>query len=364
TNLSETVKWNIIDVYNQGVENYKKIQDFVIINDDIPRTRMGKIKRYQLPRFLDERGSKEVKEEIPEFEEYAALSAHIEDLCGKVPFPSNHLEIDLGMDSLSIIELQLRIEKTFGMTFKDGELAEYPTVLSLAETIRERKTKLNKESINWKEVFGKSGDIILSRKTWVIRLLLVMFRLLLGRRIKLSVSGTENIPQGPCIIAPNHESFLDTLVLLANLDRRILEDTYFFAKEKNFRVPMGRAFASRAHVIIMDINRNLIPSLQMIAAVLKNGKKIVIYPEGARSRDGKLQPFKKTFALVSSQMEVPVVPVAIRGTYELLPIGKYFPSRGAVTVTFLPAVDPRGKDEPAIIAQTRGAVESALGNKA
>jgi long-chain acyl-CoA synthetase len=110
----------------------------------------------------------------------------------------------------------------------------------------------------------------------------------------------------------------------------------------------------------MDLNRNITDSLRMIAAVLRRGKKIVIFPEGARSRDGKLQPFKKSFAIMSKELGVPVVPVAIRGAYEALPIGKKIPSRGTIAVEFLDPIMPGDLSEQQICDAARKAIEDRL----
>lgn len=64
----------------------------------------------------------------------------------------------------------------------------------------------------------------------------------------------------------------------------------------------------------MDINKNLRESLQQMASVLKKGKNVIIFPEGTRSKDGTMKKFKETFAILSQELLVPVVPVAITGS--------------------------------------------------
>ena len=360
SNLIETLKWKVIDLYNQKVENYKKIHDIVVTNDDIPRTRMGKVKRYLLAPFLEGNQQQKKKEEIPSFEEYAIVAELVEETSGKIPNPSDHLELDLGMDSLSLVELQLGLEKSFGMTFAEGELASFPSVKELAEAVRAKKTTISREEMNWKVILSGGEDIELPKGIWMMKLLQNAFFLCFGRRVKLVVTGAERIPAGACIIAPNHQSFMDVILLNARLKNSMLSDMFFFAKEKNFDFALGRFFAKRAHVIIMDLNRNITDSLRMIAAVLRRGKKIVIFPEGARSRDGKLQPFKKSFAIMSKELGVPVVPVVIKGAYDLLPIGKKIPSKGTIIVEFLAPIDPAGLDEQQISEAARKAIEEKL----
>ncbi len=110
----------------------------------------------------------------------------------------------------------------------------------------------------------------------------------------------------------------------------------------------------------MDINKDLITSLQKIAQILKNGKKIVIFPEGTRSRDGKIQKFKNTFAAIAVSLNVPVVPVAINGAYESMPYTRLFPKRGNVTVEFLKSVLPNSLSENEIVKKIYGDIKEKL----
>lgn len=99
--------------------------------------------------------------------------------------------------------------------------------------------------------------------------------------------------------------------------------------------------AYRHNVIVMDINRDLKQSLQKMAEVLKVGRNLIIFPEGSRSSDGSMGNFKKTFAILSRELNIPVVPVSIKGAYEALPRGSVFPRPlKKIQVKFLPPVYP------------------------
>lgn len=75
----------------------------------------------------------------------------------------------------------------------------------------------------------------------------------------------------------------------------------------------------------MDVNKDLKDSILKLAEVLRSGKKVIIFPEGTRSKTGELGEFKKTFAILSKELNVPVVPVAICGASRALPSGRWFP---------------------------------------
>jgi len=363
TNLAETVKWNVIDIYNQKAKSYNRIHDFMITNNDLPRTRMGKLKRYMLSSFIEHGTEKKEAEAKPSFDEYGVIEKQIAYLVDGNVRPSDHIEIDLGMDSLSIIELQVFIEKTFGIVMNEGWTGKYPTVNALAEFVRDTKTMNNVHSFDWGKILREKTAFVPRESDWMFRVLRRMFRIVWGRRIRVLTSGTGNIPQGACVIAPNHQSFIDSIVLISDLPRSVSRSIYFLAKEKNFRSLFTRIFARRANIIIMDINRNLVGSLQEIASILRAEKKVVIFPEGARSRSGELGSFKKTFAIIAKELNVPVVPAVISGAYDLMPINVKIPRKGKISVSFLPAIDTTGKDEREISEECARVIQAKLSAK-
>lgn len=173
----------------------------------------------------------------------------------------------------------------------------------------------------------------------------------------------ERIPEGAAIITPNHTSYLDSLILYYALPERYKQEIYFFAKEKEFRSAFLRFFGNNAHVIVMDLNHDLIGSLRKTAAVLRQGKKIVIFPEGTRSRDGNIQRFKKSFATIAKVLGVPVVPVAISGAFEAMPHTSKLPGRGNVELEFLEPLIPGTSSVEKITERTWQAVSDAIDQK-
>ena len=93
----------------------------------------------------------------------------------------------------------------------------------------------------------------------------------------------------------------------------------------------------------MDINRDLKESIQKLAEVLRKGKNIIIFPEGTRTYTGEVGEFKKTFAILSSELNVPIVPVTIKGANEALPRGSIIPKPWKkINVKFHKPVYPNG----------------------
>ncbi len=99
--------------------------------------------------------------------------------------------------------------------------------------------------------------------------------------------------------------------------------------------------ANRNNIILVDVNKDLKLSIQKLAEVLKKGKNLMIFPEGTRTLTGKLGDFKQTFAILSQELKVPVIPVAIKGSYDILPSGSRFPRLfRRVSIEFLKPVYP------------------------
>jgi long-chain acyl-CoA synthetase len=93
----------------------------------------------------------------------------------------------------------------------------------------------------------------------------------------------------------------------------------------------------------MDLSKDLKHSIQKMAEVVKQGKKILIFPEGTRTQSGEMGTFKKTYVLLSTELNIPILPVAITGAYEAMSSGKKKIKKGEkITIEFLPAIYPEG----------------------
>ncbi|MGE5352074.1 MAG: AMP-binding protein [Acidobacteriota bacterium] len=343
-NIQETIKWNIIDKYNLSTAPYKKIFNFAIVHSELPRTRLGKIKRYSLAQLLQKEKKSLTKAEVPDYQEYRLLEEYLKGVVKKEIFPDEHVELDLGLDSLDKVELQVHLEKTFGISMSNEDLSAHSTVRKLAAYIKEKRTKIENEVMHWGKVLKEDIDFDVPQSTFMLKFLKVIFKPLFKFYIRLEGEGLDNIPPTPVIIAPNHQSFIDGLLIANFLKNKTLNRTYFFAKEKNIKSSVARFFARNSNILVLNINRDLKLTLQKIAAILKKGNNMVIFPEGARSRDGRVMNFKKSFAIISKELNIPVVPVVIEGAYEKFSIGSKFPKPGKIKLKFLKPIYPAGMD--------------------
>ena len=141
----------------------------------------------------------------------------------------------------------------------------------------------------------------------------------------LRVSGLEKLPkQGPFILSSNHQSYLDPAILASVLPWEIAENAFAVGTSEIFGEGFMRRLARSLRVIVVDPDANLVPAMRAGAFGLRNGRVLVLYPEGERSIDGTPRIFKKGAAILSIHLQVPIVPIAIEGFYEAWPRGEGF----------------------------------------
>ena len=156
--------------------------------------------------------------------------------------------------------------------------------------------------------------------------------------VRARVEGLENIPAGASVLAANHLSNLDPLLLLPPIPRRVS----VLAKQELFRIPI---FSTGIRLVgYVPVNRSdreaAAASLERAAAVLRAGLPILVFAEGTRSPDGHMRPFKRGAFVLAMDAGVPIVPVSISGTQDLLRKGDWVLRPGEVVIRFGQPVDP------------------------
>ncbi len=260
---------------------------------------------------------------------------------------TDNLELDIGLDSLGKIELIVLLEKMFSVKLPDTFLSDVQTVQDLVQKVRGVGTGQGGEvhpAGTWKQLLttdpelhdrkkvglhhGKAGRLILVSGLLIVKAVMkILFR--------LKVHGIANIPEkGPYIITPNHVSYLDGFSVGAALPTRIFEQLFSLGMQKFFTGAFKGSFARLAHVIPIDTESSLNKAMQISAYVLRSGKSLIIFPEGGRSFDGELMEFKKGVGILSTELDVPVIPASINGTFKALPRGAVWPRFSEIRVEF------------------------------
>lgn len=321
--VEEILKREVIGPYNKSVENYKKVMKLTVFRGALPRTKLEKLQRFKLKALIrkpEAPAAAPVAQEENLTAEYKILKNYIEEAKKIQLRPADHIETDLAFDSLDRVELQSFIEQTFGVVVKADQFVNFANVQAIADHIAETKTQIKEGDADWHAILtqdNSSLELPVTSSLYPHHAKNMKAFLTLYNR--LSVSGQENIPaQGPFILAANHQSFIDAPVAVAGLSRETIFNTFFYATEEHVKHPVLKFLARRNNVILME-KRNLKNSILKLAKVLEQGKNVVIFPEGRRTPDGQVHNFKKMFAILAKELNVPVLPVKITGAYDALP---------------------------------------------
>ena len=386
-NITEDeLKTKVVQPYNKTVENYKKIMNIFIYNGELPRTKLDKLQRFKLKDIINgnENGLREAPEHqlerkndndnvapvndcSNESEEFRIIKEYIESEKKVTVKPTDHIETDLAFDSLDRVSLQGFIEQTFGMTINADTMADFKDIRSLAEKVAKGQTRREVEKIDWHKILTNGNDnndenndenenLKLPTASFTHTLYEGMFKMFFKTYNRMTIKGVENIPaNGPFILAPNHQSYLDAPIAMAGVPKNQINDIYFYATEEHVQGKFLRFMANRHNIILME-NRNLKNSILKLSKVLRQGKSIMIFPEGTRTFSGEMGDFKKTFAILAKELNVPIVPVRITGAYRMLKRGTRFIQPCHIQVEYLPEVRPNETltyDEIAQIVKSR-----------
>ncbi len=183
---------------------------------------------------------------------------------------------------------------------------------------------------------------------------------LAGARVK--VAGLDKIPEGePVIFMGNHQSNFDILSLYAALPRHFS----WIAKEELFRIPLFGYAMKRAGYLPLDRSdgRRALKTVESAAEKIRGGTSVVIFPEGTRTMDGKLLPFKRGGFLLAARAGVPIVPFTINGSAGVNPAKRLEIHPGSISIRFgdpIPTKGSTGKKRDDLIDQVREAIENGL----
>lgn len=181
--------------------------------------------------------------------------------------------------------------------------------------------------------------------------------------VQFEVEGREHLPAtGAVVYMPNHQSNFDILALFAGLPGQFR----WLAKEELFRIPLFGFAMRRTGYIAVDRSdrKKAILSMAEAARRIGAGTSVIVFPEGTRSPDGTLLPFKKGGFMLAIQAGAPIVPIAIRGSHEVMPKGSRWIHGGPLRVTIFPLVPTAGTtpaEREALMAQVRIPIAQALG---
>ena len=362
-NTKEVIRFDI-EGLSAKLPSTKRIAGYEIWQEDLPRTTTKKLKRFEIEKRVkagkrDHAGAEITK---PLSDQDSAWLAQPENLRGLKIIreyspthpenisPADNLELDLGLDSMRRVELLVALEQELGGDVEESRLSDIYTVRELVDSIRESAASGKASNKKPVQSFAGWGTVLREKpvdpaalavtrpRPFVDRMLFIGTRVInLVWRIRgsIKVEGLENLPsRAPFLLCSNHQSFIDPAILLAVLPLRVLLRSFAVGTSEIFGSGLMRRIARILRVVVVDPDANLIPAMRAGACGLRNGMSLILYPEGERSIDGVPKIFKKGAAILSINLQVPIVPIAIDGFYEAWPRDKAFQKFAPLRIKF------------------------------
>jgi long-chain acyl-CoA synthetase len=348
-NMKEVLRFDIENI-SVHLPAHKRILSYEIQLEPLPRTTTRKLKRFEIERQIRARNSEVAGREAPSqpvSEEETAWAGDPEVARAmeiireaahdkKAVRPQANLELDLGLDSIERVELLTNLEHLFDARITPEVAQSIYTVRQLVEAARSQgKVALQAQPGNaWRQLLKELPekdplftDLLKPRPivTLVGFGVLKVWRLIARLLVRFQVTGAENLPSGGAyLICPNHETYIDPFFLASSLPYRVFRKLFHVGASEYFATPLRRKAAKLMHLAPVDPDANLIRALQAGAFGLRHGKILVLFPEGERSIDGEVRKFKKGAAILSSHLQVPIVPVAFNGVFPIWPRNRGF----------------------------------------
>jgi long-chain acyl-CoA synthetase len=349
-NTREIVRFDMESLSLQ-LPHHKRVLSFDIWREPLPRTTTRKLKRHEIERLYHERAAETIeptREPAAMRDEDQAWAAepHAQKALdvirgaakpGAVVTPEASLELDLGLDSMERVELLTRLEHTFGVPVNPEVAQRIYTVRELVDALRATADSASDEKAPgvdpWRQILDNAPQDPVFQSILEPRRFFTPFAYTVGRLVHsiawlllgFRVTGREHLRQkGTYLISPNHQGYLDGFLLMSSLPYPVFRRLFFVGASEYFATPVTAYLARLMNIVPVDPDTNLVRAMQAGAFGLRNGKILVLFPEGERSPDGTPRAFKKGAAILATQLGVPIVPVAIHGVFDVWPRGGAF----------------------------------------
>lgn len=359
-----------LEILSKDYPEYKRIMGFVITKQDLPRTRLGKLKRHLIQaKYQDELSGVKSK---PAVYQEAEMSAEDLQLIATSAFKkiteiirrekymdrpivlTDHLGLDLGFDSLGRVELFASLEKSFNLHITEQAMANIFTVrelvLMIGKLLGQEKPKavaaieIKSREVLWKDLLSSDPEKSIIDKIDLAPGSLIKFATFLfcgglyaiAKLVwRIEVIGAENLPKNTAfVLCPNHAAYLDAFLVAAAMPNWLAIRNFFLGYNVFFDVPVIRDLVKIGRIIPLDPGARLVDALQACGYVLRHGKTICIFPEGGRSVDGAVKTFKKGIGILAKELNIPLIPVYIEGSFQALRRGQVFPGFNKIKIKF------------------------------
>lgn len=365
---------------NRRLETYQRIQHWTVWEgEELPRTPSTlKLRRHEI-RSRIQSGEASAPRPAASNQTAEAILAGLSSRPADRIHPEDRLDEDLGLSSLDRIELLQDLEQLSGRRLNEAEFSELRSVSEIERWLRAPEQRPRPSD----RLAHGSATSHLRMPKWTTRAPARLFRAaaqralilpLLRHYLPLTVVGLDRLEplQGmPLIMAANHQSHLDTVALLAALPpawRKRLAPAMQMERFAAHFSPAGHPLASRvsAHgqylLACFLFNTYPLPQsgarfrtvLRYTGALLDRGYCPLVFPEGRRTEDGRIQEFHAGVALMAKELGVPILPVRVEGLFDVMPLTRSWPKPRPVWIGFGELLHPDpGASPDEIVRQLR-----------
>lgn len=367
-----------IEEYSASLPKYKRILTYEFRTEPLPRTASRKIQRFLVAKQL---ANGQPGESAPTVSQYRNVEGDdllqatessrqvLEEIRRESRVDRDvhldmNLELDLGFDSLQRIELLAQIEQLLNIQLGDDVASQTFTVRDLLKTVAQKLSEADggkgssaaPATVTWKEIIASAKEDELAERyvvkptifNRVIHFLALKLAFLLAKILfRVKVRGLENLPKEyPFLICPNHQGYMDGALVGAVLPYRVIRDLFTLGFTPFFKGGFKDVIARLVRVVPIDADTNLGRAMRIAAIGLKAKQNLIIFPEGSLSCDGELQVFKKGAAILACELNIPIVPVAIHGSFNAWSKVGHGIKLVPVSVTFGNPLTPDGRKAP------------------
>lgn len=357
-----------VETVSASLPTHQRLKGFDLSVEDLPRTTTRKIKRFlvtrQFQRDDDTNAAAAARRDWSDADRaWAAMptaAAVLALLLTASPtqpaeiHPDDSLELDLGFDSLSRVELMAALEQSLGIKLEARADIESYDVRDLVGAVELAAPRADGEGAGgasrragWPEVLDEAGPaaplpsgagLILDA---VRRALLAAVRGAATLSMRLDVRGLTNLPEDrPYILCANHQSYLDGFLMLSVLPYGQVRRMVLLGESEYFSTASSAWFADRFNIAVVDPDANLVQAMRASARALREGRSLLLFPEGQRSIDGDIRPLRRGAAILACHLGVPIVPLVLDGPHRIWPRGGSFRRLAPVTMRILPPIEP------------------------
>ncbi len=353
-----------------NLPSYMHVNELIIYNEELPKTRLGKLKRTEIEniinRFTEDR-EKDIKAlsneersllENPVSKRFINRFKQITNLKG--PFhPSQELSIDLGLDSLMLVQITMVLETEFGLKIDEEELSSIRTIGDILLRLESKGPvdldKIPENDISISSVIEISpssniDDIFNLNRGFLKRLAISTIQLLFFAvakiLFKIEVRDINKLPKkGPFIICPTHQSMIDPFIMYSIVPGYILNKLLFTAFVEYFDKPPLSWTVKLLRIIPTGSTATYSESLRLCYRGLKKGMILGLFPEGARTLTGDIMNPKIGAGILSVEAGAPMIPILIDGAINTLSALHPEFKRTKVTLYIGDPIEPLKKSE-------------------